>query len=139
MAEALLLIGIALNVVFWILILVNLARDRRSMELRQVVKWAVLLALLPGLGLLGLYLERTDRYEMFFVVALIALVLLGLVLLARDRHAMETSQIVKWAIVMVILPGFGVLGYLFRRLENATQHSPGIGQAVLRKSTPRDR
>ena len=38
MAEALLLIGIALNVVFWILIFVNLARDRHSMELRQVVK-----------------------------------------------------------------------------------------------------
>ena len=94
---------------------------------------------MPGLGLLGLYLERTDRYEMFFVVALIALVLLGLVLLARDRHAMETSQVVKWAILMVILPALGVLGYLFRRIEDATQHSPGIGQAVLRKPPPRDR
>ncbi len=139
MAEALLLIGIALNVVFWTFIVVNRARDRYSMELRQVVKWAILVALLPGLALLGLYLERTEGYDMFFVVTLIALVLLGLVLLARDRHAMETSQVVKWAILMVILPGLGVLGYLFRRLENATQHSPGIGQAVLRKPPPRDR
>lgn len=139
MAEALLLIGVALNVVFWILILVNFARDRRSMELRRVVKWAILFALVPGLGLLGNYLERTERYEMFFIVTLIALVPLGLVLLARDRHSMETSQVVTWAILMVILPGLGVLGYLFRRIENAAQHSPPIGRAVLRKSTPRDR
>ena len=139
MAEALLLLGIALNVVFWIVILVNLARDRHSMELRQIVKWAILLALLPGLGLLGNYLERTARYEMFFFVTLIALMLLGLVLLARDRHSMETSQVVKWAILMVILPGLGVLGYLFRRIENATRHSPALGRAVLRKPTPRDR
>jgi hypothetical protein len=139
MAEALLLIGVALNVVFWILILVNLARNRHSMELRQVLKWAILLALLPGLGLLGNYLERTERYELFFVVALIGLVLLGLVLLARDRHSMETSQVVKWAILMVIVPAFGVLGYLFRRVENSARDSPVIGHAVLRKPTPRDR
>jgi hypothetical protein len=40
---------------------------------------------------------------------------------------------------MVILPGLGVLGYLFRRIENATQHSPAVGHAVLRKPTTRDR
>ena len=139
MAEALILLGVAVNVVFWILILVNLARNRHSMELRQVVKWAILLALLPGLGLLGNYLERTERYGTFFVVTLIALVLLGLVLLARERHSMKTSQVVKWAILMVILPGLGALGYLFRRIENTAQHSPAIGHAVLRKTTPRDR
>ena len=139
MAEALIVLGVAVNVMFWVLILVNFARDRHSMELRQVVKWAILLALLPGLGLLGLYLERTESYQMFFVVTLIALVPLGLVLLARDRHSMQTSQVVKWAILMVILPGLGVLGYLFRRIENSAQHSPAIGSAVLRKSTPKDR
>ena len=139
MADALITLGVAVNVVFWIVILVILARDRHSMETRQVVKWAILLLLLPGLGVLGLFLERSDSYGLFFVVMLGALVVLGLVLLARDRHSMETRQVVKWAILLVFLPGLGVLGYFFWRLENAAQHGPAVGRAVLRKSTLRDR
>lgn len=139
MAEALINLGIALNVVFWIVILVGLVRARHSLETRQVVKWAILLMLLPGLGVLGLYLERSDSYGLFFVVMLVALAVLGLVLLARDRHSMETRQVVKWAILLVLLPGLGTLGYFFWRLENAAQHGPAVGRAVLRKPNPGDR
>ena len=123
MAEALIIVGVAVNVVFWIVMM--LARGP-SMETRRVVKWGILLALLPGLGVLGLFLYRSDSYGLFFVVILVALAVLGLVLLARDRHSMETGQVVKWAILLVLLPGLGVLGYFFWRLENAIQRgTPG--------------
>jgi 4-amino-4-deoxy-L-arabinose transferase-like glycosyltransferase len=143
MAEALLFMGIILNVVFWVVVLVILARDRHSVELRQILKWAFLLALLPGLGLLGIYLERSESYGMFFVVILIALVFLGLFVLARDRHSMKTRQVVKWAILVVILPGLGTLGYFFWRFENSERHgtSDRRGEAApfLRKPTSRER
>lgn len=48
--------------------------------------------ILPGLGLLGLYLERTESCQMFFVVTLIALVPLGLVLLARVAVTSKIHQ-----------------------------------------------
>ncbi len=121
MAEALIILGVALNVVFWVVTLVFLARDRRSVELRKVVKWGFLLALVPGLGVLGLSLERSESYEVFFLVMLVALMVLGLVLVVRDRHSMRTRDFVKWAILVVLLPGFGALGYFFWRLENVVQ------------------
>jgi hypothetical protein len=58
MAEALIIVGVAVNVVFWILMV--FARGP-SMETRQVVKWAILLALLPGLGVLGYFFWRLEN------------------------------------------------------------------------------
>lgn len=70
---------------------------------------------------------------------LVALAVLGLILLARDRHWMETRQVVKWPILLVLLPGLGTLGYFTWRLENAAQHGPAVGRAALRKPTLGDR
>ena len=143
MAEALITLGIVFNVLFWIVILIMLARNRHSLEIRRVLKWATLLALLPGLGVLGLYLERSDSYGLFFVVMLVALAILGLALLARDRHSMETRQVVKWATLLVLLPGLGVLGYFFWRLENGghsgTPKRRDRAAPFLRNPNPRDR
>ncbi len=143
MAEALIIIGVAVNAAFWIVILVNVARGSHAMETRTLIKWAILLLLMPGLGLLGLLLERSDSYGLFLVVLLVALAILGLVILARDRHTMSTRQVVKWAILIVVLPGLGVLGFFFWRLENAVQRgTPGRRDRAapfLRKPTSRDR
>lgn len=142
-AEALIVVGVALNVVFWLFILGAYALDRVSMEFRRVAKWAILVALMPALGVLGLYLERTDGYGVFFAVMVVALMVLGLVLLARDRHVMRTGEVVKWAILIVSLPGLGVLGYFFWRLENAVQRGTPSRRdrsaPFLRKPTLRDR
>ena len=142
MAEALIILGVALNVVFWLVILAVYLRGGVWVG-RVVVKWAILFALLPALGWLGLYLERTESYGAFFLVMLVATVVLGLVLLARDRHSMETRQVVKWALLIVLLPALGLLGYLTWRFENEVQRGgPGRrGEAApfLRKPTFRDR
>ena len=42
----------------------------------------------------------------------LVLVVIGLVDLGRNRHEMETSQVVIWAIVVVLLPVVGLVGYL---------------------------
>ncbi|MDJ0952584.1 MAG: hypothetical protein QNJ81_02780 [Acidimicrobiia bacterium] len=143
MAEALIIIGIAINAAFWIVILVNVARGRHSMETRTLIKWAIILLLIPGLGVLGLYLERSDRYGLFLVVLLVAVAILGLVILARDRDSMQTREVVKWALLIVLLPGLGVLGFFFWRLENAIHRgTPGRRDRAapfLRKPTSRDR
>ena len=143
MAEALIIIGIAINAAFWVVILANVARGRHSMETRTLIKWASILLLMPGLGWLGLLLERSDSYGLFLIVLLVALTILGLVILARERHSMQTRQVVKWAILIVVLPGLGVIGFFFWRLENAVHRgTPGRRDRAapfLRGPTPRDR
>ena len=49
----------------------------------------------------------------------LVLVVIGLVDLARNRHEMETSQVVIWAIVVVLLPVVGLVGYLLWRLARS--------------------
>jgi hypothetical protein len=49
----------------------------------------------------------------------LVLVVIGLVDLGRNRHEMETSQVVIWAIVVVLLPVVGLVGYLLWRLARS--------------------
>jgi drug/metabolite transporter (DMT)-like permease len=57
----------------------------------------------------------------FWIVIDVVLVVLGLINLARNRHSMETRLVVKWALLLVLVPVAGVIGYWFFRLENAVQ------------------
>lgn len=61
---------------------------------------------------------------MWVVIDLAALALLdvlGLVHLARRRGSMARRDVVKWTLLIVLLPLIGVLGYMFWRLESAVQ------------------
>jgi hypothetical protein len=46
---------------------------------------------------------------------------LALVHLARRRGSMEQRDVVKWALLIVLLPFIGVVGYVFWRLDNAVR------------------
>ncbi len=50
---------------------------------------------------------------------LLVLMVIGLVDLARNRHKMETSQVVIWAIVIVLLPAVGLISYLLWRVARS--------------------
>ena len=50
---------------------------------------------------------------------LLVLLVVGLVDLMRNRHTMETPQIVVWVIVLVVLPVVGLVIYLLRRLSRS--------------------
>ncbi len=49
-------------------------------------------------------------------VLLLVLLVVGLVDLVRNRHTMETWQVVMWAVLIVVIPVFGLVAYLFWRL-----------------------
>ena len=62
----------------------------------------------------------------FWIVIDILLVVGGLIDLARNRHSMETRLVVKWALLLVLVPVAGMIGYWFFRLEDAVQRgTPG--------------
>ena len=50
---------------------------------------------------------------------LLVLLVVGLVDLMRNRHTMETPQIVVWVIVLVVLPVVGLVIYLLWRLSRS--------------------
>ncbi len=50
---------------------------------------------------------------------LLVLIVIGLVDLARNRHKMETPQLVIWAIVIILLPVIGLVAYLFWRIARS--------------------
>lgn len=54
----------------------------------------------------------------------IVMVVFGLINLAQNRHSMETRLVVKWAVLLVLVPVAGVVGYWFFRLENSIQRGP---------------
>ncbi|MDJ0664689.1 MAG: hypothetical protein QNJ75_09025 [Acidimicrobiia bacterium] len=50
----------------------------------------------------------------------------ALVLIFRRRHRMSTRLIVKWSLLVLLLPFAGILGFYFYLLENAIQRGvPG--------------
>ena len=52
--------------------------------------------------------------------------LLTLLHLIHNRESMEKREVVKWSLLILLLPFVGVLGYGFSRLEKATQRgTPG--------------
>ncbi|MEA2022994.1 MAG: PLD nuclease N-terminal domain-containing protein [Actinomycetota bacterium] len=50
---------------------------------------------------------------------LLVLMVIGLVDLARNRHRMETPQLVIWAIVIIFLPIIGLVAYLLWRIARS--------------------
>lgn len=56
----------------------------------------------------------------------VLLQVVALVLIARRRHSMSTRLIVKWSLLVLLVPFGGVLGYYFFLLEGAVQRGvPG--------------
>ena len=49
-------------------------------------------------------------------VVLLILAAVGLVDLIRNRHKMETWQVVVWAVLIVLIPIGGLVAYLFWRI-----------------------
>ena len=49
-------------------------------------------------------------------LVLLLLVVAGLFDLMRNRHKMETTQVVVWAVLIVLIPVIGLVAYLFWRL-----------------------
>ena len=50
----------------------------------------------------------------------------GLVHIARNRKSMKTYLIVKWVLLLLFVPIFGVLGYISLLIERAMQRgAPG--------------
>lgn len=52
-------------------------------------------------------------------VLLIAIWVVGLVDLFRQRHKMETWQLVVWAALIILLPLIGLVAYLFWRISRS--------------------
>lgn len=52
-------------------------------------------------------------------VLLLILMIVGLVDLIRNRHTMETWQVVMWAVLIVVLPVVGLVAYLFWRIARS--------------------
>lgn len=59
-------------------------------------------------------------------VLLLVLVAIGLVDLIRNRHKMETHQVVLWAIVIVLMPVIGPVSYLAWRLARSDSMQESI-------------
>ena len=50
---------------------------------------------------------------------IVALIAVGLVDLIKMRDSISTSQFVLWAVLIVLLPAAGLIGYLFWRISRA--------------------
>ena len=57
---------------------------------------------------------------------LLVLLVIGLVNLIRNRHKMETSQVVIWAILIVLLPVIGLVAYLLWRIARSESMQDAI-------------
>lgn len=70
-------------------------------------------------------------------LVLLLLVVAGLFDLIRNRHKMETSQVVLWAVLIVLIPVIGLVAYLFWRIFRSEamqdaidfqEEQPGMGR-----------
>ena len=59
-------------------------------------------------------------------VVLLAFVAIGLIELVRNRHRMETYQVVIWAVVIVLVPLFGLVAYLLWRISRSESMQDSI-------------
>ena len=68
--------------------------------------------------------------------SLVVLVLwiLGLVDLFRNRHTMETWQVVVWALLIIFVPAIGLIAYLFWRISRSEAMQDAL--SVPRDTTP---
>ncbi len=63
----------------------------------------------------------------FWVVAHLLLQVIALGTIARNRNAMGTRLIVKWTLLVVLVPVLGFLGYYFYLMEEAI-HRNTVGR-----------
>ena len=56
-----------------------------------------------------------------WIVGHVLLQAVGLVVIARRRHAMGTRLVVKWTLLLLFVPIAGVLGFYFHLLESGIQ------------------
>lgn len=62
----------------------------------------------------------------FWIIAHVALQVLGLIYVARNRRSMQTRLVIKWTLMLLFVPVIGVIGYIFLRVETAVQRgTPG--------------
>lgn len=64
-------------------------------------------------------------------VIVVILAILGLVDLFRNRHTMETWQVVLWAALIILIPLVGLIAYLFWRISRSEAMEDAL-------SVPRD-
>ena len=57
--------------------------------------------------------------------------IVGLVDLWRNRHTMETWQVVLWAALIILIPAIGLIAYLFWRISRSEAMQDAL-------SVPRD-
>lgn len=55
----------------------------------------------------------------FWVVAHVLLQVIALVNIARNRRVMGTRLVVKWTLLVILVPVLGFLGYYFHLMEEA--------------------
>ncbi len=91
--------------------------------MRRIIALAIVLALaVVGLAdVVGAQWVSKGFWLAFWIGIDIVLVVVGLIDLARNRHSMETRLVVKWAVLLVLVPVAGMIGYWFFRLENVVQ------------------
>lgn len=66
------------------------------------------------------------------IVAILWIV--GLVDLFRNRHTMETWQVVTWAALIILIPAIGLIAYLFWRISRSEAMKDAL--SVPRDQTP---
>lgn len=67
------------------------------------------------------YSGSISAWFAFWIGFHVLLQVVGLALIARRRLTMKNRLIVKWTLLLLLVPVFGVLGYYFYLLESATQ------------------
>lgn len=67
-----------------------------------------------------------NPWLMFWLIVHIGLQVFGLVHIARNRGSMENRLVVKWVLLILLVPIAGAIGYLFFLLDKAIQRgTPG--------------
>lgn len=67
-----------------------------------------------------------NAWLVFWLIVHVAMQVFGLVHIARNRKSMETRLVVKWVLLILLLPIAGPVGYIFFLIEKAIQRgTPG--------------
>ncbi len=70
--------------------------------------------------------SQRSSWLALWIGAHVVLQVVGLILIARRRQNMSTRLIVKWSLLILLVPIAGVLGFYFYLLESAIQRGvPG--------------
>ena len=69
--------------------------------------------------MIAAYNGDVSAWLAFWVVAHVLLQVIALVNIARNRHSMGTRLVVKWTLLVLLVPVLGFLGYYFHLMEEA--------------------